>query len=60
MFMQRTQKKVESMNVKRTEFTADEKAIILAAQKDTHPAHVSKRLLALKLKAIHGMRRIKE
>ena len=56
MFVQRTEKKVDSMNVKRTEFTEEEKAIILAAQKDTHPPHVSKRLLALKLKAIHGMR----
>ena len=58
--MSRTEKKVESMNVKRAEFTAEEKALILAAQKEEHPLHVSKRLLALKLKAIHGMRRIKE
>ena len=44
------------MNMKRTQFSEEEKNIILAAQKGKHPPHVIKRLLALKLKAIHGMR----
>lgn len=43
------------MNVKRTAFTDEEKAIILSAQKESHPAHVYRRLLALKLKAVDGM-----
>lgn len=44
------------MNVKRAEFSAEEKAEILSAQKGTYPSHVHKRLLTLKLKAIDNLR----
>lgn len=44
------------MNVKRANFSAEEKAEILAAQKGTYPLHVHKRLLVLKLKAIDSQR----
>ena len=44
------------MNVKRTSFTAEEKAIILSEQKKQHRPHVVRRLLVLKLKAEDGMR----
>ena len=44
------------MNVKRVKFTEEEKIEILKAQRGTYPAHVHRRLLTLKLKAIDGMR----
>ena len=44
------------MNVKRVEFTEEEKSEIRKVQKGTYPAHVHKRILTLKLKAIDGMR----
>ena len=44
------------MNVKRANFSAEEKAEILAIQKGTYPSHVHKRLLVLKLKAIDSLR----
>jgi transposase len=44
------------MNVKRAEFSEAEKAEIRVAQKGTYPAHVHRRLLTLKLKALDGMR----
>jgi transposase len=44
------------MNVKRVKFTEEEKVEILKAQRGTYPAHVHRRLLTLKLKAIDGLR----
>lgn len=44
------------MNVKRVEFTEAERTQIEAEMGKKHPAHVYKRLLALKFKAVDGMR----
>lgn len=44
------------MNVKKYEFTDEERAEILGEYELSHPAHVWKRLLALKLKAVDAMR----
>ncbi|NLB39232.1 MAG: hypothetical protein GX810_08315 [Clostridiales bacterium] len=44
------------MNIKQAKFSEEEKTEILQAQKTQHPVHVNKRLLALKLKAVDGMR----
>ena len=44
------------MNIKQTKFSEEEKTEILQAQRTQHPVHVNKRLLALKLKAVDGMR----
>jgi transposase len=44
------------MGRKSTQFSEEEKAEILAAQKKQRPVHITKRLLALKLKAVDGMR----
>lgn len=44
------------MNVKRVDFTEAERREIEAELKKEHPAHVYKRLMALKFKAIDGMR----
>lgn len=44
------------MNIKRAEFSEEEKAEIASAQRGTYPEHVHKRLLALKYKALGGMR----
>lgn len=44
------------MNVKRYEFIESEREEILREYDMSHPAHVNKRVLALKLKAIDGMR----
>lgn len=44
------------MNVKKAEFTDEERDEILQEYGQDHPAHVYKRLLALKLKAVDGMR----
>ena len=44
------------MNIKRVKFTEEEKVEILKAQRGTYPAHVHRRLLTLKLKAIDGLR----
>ena len=44
------------MNVKKATFTEEERAEILGEYTKSHPNHVYRRLLALKLKAIDGMR----
>ena len=44
------------MNVKRYEFTESEREEILREYNQSHAVHVNKRVLALKLKAIDGMR----
>jgi len=44
------------MNVKKATFTQGERAEILREYAKNHPSHVYRRLLALKLKAIDGMR----
>lgn len=44
------------MNVKKFEFTDLERNEIMREYRKDHPAHVYKRLLALKLKAVDGMR----
>lgn len=44
------------MNIKQAKFSEEEKTEILQAQRTQHPVHVNKRLLALKLKAVDGMR----
>ena len=44
------------MNVKKAEFTDIEREEILTALKQQHPPHVYKRLMALKLKAVDGLR----
>ena len=44
------------MNIKRVEFTEEEKSEIQRFQKGTYSTHVYKRLMTLKLKAINGMR----
>lgn len=43
------------MGRKRAEYGEEVKAQILAEQKKSHPAHVYRRLLALKLKVVDGM-----
>ena len=42
------------MNIKKAVFSENEKAEIISALKGTHPSHVYKRLMALKLKALDG------
>lgn len=44
------------MNVKKYEFTDSERDEIMREYQKDHPVHVYKRLLALKLKAVDGMR----
>lgn len=44
------------MNVKKASFTEEEREEILGEYKKSHPNHVYRRLLALKLKAVDGMR----
>ena len=44
------------MNVRKATFTEEERAEILGEYAKSHPSHVYRRLLALKLKAIDGMR----
>jgi transposase len=44
------------MNMNRAEFNEAEKAEIADVQKGTYPSYVHKRLLALKLKALDGLR----
>ena len=44
------------MNKKRAVFGEAERSEILAAQKKQHPVHVTRRLLALKLKVVDGLR----
>ena len=44
------------MNVKKATFTEEEREEILREFSKSHPNHVYRRLLALKLKAINGMR----
>ena len=44
------------MNVKKATFTEEERAEVLGEYGKSHPNHVYRRLLALKLKAIDGMR----
>lgn len=44
------------MNIKRVEFTEEEKSEIQRFQKGTYSTHVYKRLMTLKLKAINGIR----
>lgn len=43
------------MGRKRVEYGEEAKAQIIAEQKKSHPAHVCRRLLALKLKVVDGM-----
>ena len=44
------------MNIRKATFTEEERAEILGENAKRHPSHVNRRLLALKLKAIDGMR----
>lgn len=44
------------MNVRKATFTEEERAEILGEYAKSHPNHIYRRLLALKLKAIDGMR----
>lgn len=44
------------MNIRRVEFSKEEKTEISSAQKGTYPSHVHKRLIVLKYKALDGMR----
>ena len=46
----------EEMNVKKVSFLEEEREEILREFSKSHPNHVYKRLLALKLKAVDGMR----